>query len=159
MVPFRYAPKEVDKYPQTRGKRCNRMWYFEQGMFNLAWLSLPIEKSPQVYELTEKDEELVRRTARWDLTYHRVSRRSFDPPHTILESFFVLPPAEAIERIRHYPHYQRLPLYRANGEKWFDTMQARIGLCRTHPLEVECGPDDEAAQMLSEIFGRASRAG
>lgn len=159
MVPFRYAPKAVEKYGQTRGMRSSSLWRFNEGMFNLAWLSLPIEQSPLVYLLTDKDEELVRRTARWDLSYHRVSRRSFDPPYSILESYFVLPPAEAIEAVRNYRHYQRLPLYRTYGEKWFDTMQARIQLCRTHPLEVECGPEDEAAQVLNEIFGRASRAG
>lgn len=150
---IRYSPTSMAGYGQTSAMIDT------QERWNLAYLSHPYEE--RKYHTDPQFLVLVRRTTQTRLDGGGLDLIESCPPEMLIASLFSLTAPRASYLLRKLAVLHDLPLYRAYGEAWLDTVAARSHLCWYDEFGLipeELNPDLEveleANALISKVMGQ-----
>lgn len=153
---MRYSPQPIEAYDRViQGKTCgpSQSYFLKDDLeaWNLAFLSFDYAKRP-----VHTDHQFTVMVVKSLNT--RVDTGAMDllgriPENLTIRSLLKAPAPQFIKVLQARNLYQKLPLYKAYGQPWLDTMGARSWLCATYVEEGEDAyADIESTATAEEIL-------
>ena len=151
---IRYSPHPISHYGMSGG---SKLLTSDEAAWNLAYLSWDVENQPlwpDPYFSTH-----VRRSIQFVLDTGVSDVTGTTEDCYTVRGFMTRPAPEAVAKIVAMAHLKQLPLFRAYGEKWLDTLQARARNWReVHDERFDFAvPDCSQALALIRICQKAAK--
>lgn len=157
---MRYSPRPIESYDRvikggSYGPHNSAFLNYDLEAWNLAFLSYdydarPTHPDPQFTILAIRTVNTVLNTGALDLL-------GLLPASMTVRSLLRMPAPQAVKVLLEKSLFQRLPLYKAYGQTWLDTIQKRSWICRTQIQDKEAQLEDiestaEVREILKNIF-------
>jgi len=146
---IRYSPYPVTHYPVPAASKFLAM---DEQAWNLAWLSFDFDNF-----VAHKDARFsshVLATVR-TVIGSMVEDVTNDDQDKTLRSFLLHPAPKAVKLILGVKHFEQLPMYRAYGQEWADTILSRSKLYREAydaELDTQIGSTNDAVSVLRKYM-------
>lgn len=125
MTETRYSPKPITAYGMSAG---SNLLTSDVAAWNLAYLSWDVENRalwPDPYFSTH-----VRRTIQFVIAEGRSDITGTTPDDESVRGYFLLPAPRAVYLVQRMEHFSELPMFKAYGEVWRETIISRSHLYR-----------------------------
>lgn len=132
---MRYSPRPIEEYSRkidgkVYGPHTSEFLGRDSEAWNMAFLSYTYEKRP-----VHPDPQftiLVVNTVKTRLDTGELDRVDRLPAHLTVRSLLKMPAPQLVKVLHKEGLYQRLPMFKAYGQSWLDTIEKRSWLCSTY---------------------------